>query len=105
MTATHDFRVLDAIGNSLQGRIYTISDAKHSEDVFGITWQTLQEITGLPGDDLKRSVAALLERGLIRQGGPVHPPARRLLGRRRPLYLWATPDGRSVLERAARDAE
>ncbi|MGV3549610.1 hypothetical protein [Rhizobium sp.] len=105
MSSLYGFRVLDTIGNSLEGRIYTIGDHSHSEEVFGITWQTLQERTALSSDDLKRSVAELLDLGLIRQGGPIHPPIRRLLGRRKPLYLWATREGRRVLERMASEAE
>lgn len=105
MSSPDDFRVLDAIGNSLEGRVYVVGDRQRSEGVVGITWQTLQDITGLPGDDLRRSVATLLEHGLIRQGGPIHPPIRRLLGRRHPLYLWVTSDGRRVLEQAANEAE
>ena len=50
MSSPDDFRVLDAIGNSLTGRFCIVGDRQRSEAVVGLTWQTLQDITGLPGE-------------------------------------------------------
>ncbi|MDB5524410.1 MAG: hypothetical protein JWM58_2173 [Rhizobium sp.] len=105
MNAANHLRVLDAICNTFEGRIYTIADRTQFEDVHGITWTTLLGATGLPESEVKRSVSVLLGSGLVRQGSSVVHPLRRVFGRRPPVYFWVTPVGRKLLIEFEREAQ
>lgn len=104
MSSSAAFRVLDALGNSLQGRSYEIGDGGGRRSVRGITWQALLDSTRLSAEELTLSVSHLLERGLIGQGGPVEHPTQRPLDRH-PLYVWVTEGGQEILHAAAREAD
>jgi len=106
MTVRHDFAVLDAIGNRLMGEACRYGGSGASSDVVrGISWQTLEEATGLGADPLAASMSRLLEKGLVTPGGSVEEPAGRLPDRRRPFDVRVTDIGRRVLEAVAWEAD
>jgi hypothetical protein len=97
MISTMDQHVLDAVAHSLEFEVFSISSATSREVVYGITWNTLQRITGLTEDALEESTRRLVAAGLIDCGGTPYSIFGWRLGRRSSAFFWATTQARRLI--------